>query len=178
MKTHYELYGRDWYLRNKERNAERSRNWAKNNRKRVVELVRNWQVKQGGIYWSWCGMKRRCDDPKFVGYKYYGARGITYPLKWKTFKGFKEDMEATHKEGLEIDRIDPNGNYSKENCRWVTILQQARNKRRHIWIEHEGKKIKLIEYAEMTGMNQHTLRSSYYLKMPIHKITKPTLLRY
>lgn len=128
MKTHYELYGRNWYLRNKERNLERSTQWRKNNKKRSVEIVRNWQKKQGGIYWSWQGLRARCDRLSQVGYKYYGGRGITYPEKWKTFKGFKEDMEATYREGLTIDRIDNNGNYSKENCRWITNAENLRNK--------------------------------------------------
>lgn len=137
MKTHYELYGRDWYLRNKERNLERSRRWDRNNRERRVEITRKWQVKQGGIYWSWCGMRRRCDDPSSVGYRYYGARGITYPEKWKTFKGFKEDMYESYLRHLQehgekntrIDRIDTNGNYSKKNCRWVTISKNNSNRR-------------------------------------------------
>lgn len=81
------------------------------------------------IYNSWRGMKERCDNPKNKRYSSYGGRGITYDEKWKTFKGFYEDMGSSHKEGLELDRIDVDGNYDKDNCRWVDQTEQCYNQR-------------------------------------------------
>lgn len=80
-------------------------------------------------YQSWFAMKARCNNPNNESYHSYGGRGITYPDKWTSFGGFWEDMGSTHASGLSIDRIDPNGNYCKENCRWSTASVQAYNQR-------------------------------------------------
>lgn len=76
------------------------------------------------IYRCWAGMKWRCNRDDSV---YHGAKGITYDPKWETFEGFLEDMGSTYEDDLEIDRIDSNGNYCKENCRWSDSKTQAFN---------------------------------------------------
>jgi hypothetical protein len=78
---------------------------------------------------SWFALKSRCDDKTNIAYDRYGGRGITYTEKWSSFHGFWEDMGSTYENGLSIDRIDPNGNYCKENCRWATASVQAYNQR-------------------------------------------------
>lgn len=75
-------------------------------------------------------MKSRCDNPSEAGYEEYGARGISYDEKWKTFQGFWEDMKEGYADNLEIDRIDPNKDYLKENCRWVDHVIQCFNTRK------------------------------------------------
>lgn len=70
-------------------------------------------------YNSWQGMKDRCTNPNNSRWDRYGERGITYKPQWETFMGFWEDMEDGWYEGADIDRIDFDGNYCKENCRWV-----------------------------------------------------------
>jgi len=77
-------------------------------------------------------MKRRCDTPKEAGYPYYGGRGISYDPKWGTFEGFWEDMSEGYSDELELDRIDPNKNYCKENCRWANQEIQCFNTRKRI----------------------------------------------
>lgn len=69
-------------------------------------------------YSSWQGMKHRCDCDTNCRWDRYGGRGITYPDSWKTFEGFWSDMSEGWFEGADIDRIDFNDNYYKENCRW------------------------------------------------------------
>jgi hypothetical protein len=76
-------------------------------------------------------MKRRCKDSKRADYKYYGGRGITYDPAWESFDNFLADMgeRPEHVDAWSLDRIDNNGNYCKENCRWASPQQQAGNKR-------------------------------------------------
>ena len=119
-------------------------------------------------------MIRRCDDHRDARYKDYGGRGIKYPKKWKDFSGFLEDMSDSFSEGLLLDRIDNNGSYSKENCRWATRKQQQRNTRTNKIIEYQGEKKCLAEWAESLGMNKSTLakrlnRSNWDIEKAISK---------
>lgn len=136
--------------------------------------------KYTGIYGSWYAMKQRCGNPNNKQYKDYGGRGITYPIKWEKFSGFNEDMGSFYKEGLTIDRIDNNKNYSIENCKWSTREEQNRNKRSNILIEYAGQSKTLLEwwkYLEME-ISYNTLRSRHYKGMPVENMLEnPNLYR-
>ena len=83
------------------------------------------------LYRIWQGIKRRCGNPAASNYQYYGARGITVCPEWReSYTAFRDWALANgYQEGLSIDRIDVNGNYCPENCRWITMAEQQRNKR-------------------------------------------------
>lgn len=87
--------------------------------------------KRSPAYHSWNGMIQRCMNPKHKDYINYGGRGITVCPSWiGNFKQFLADM-GERPEGLTLDRMDCNGNYCKENCKWASKEEQEYNKRRY-----------------------------------------------
>lgn len=87
--------------------------------------------KRSREYLTWSGMKARCTNPKASNYKHYGERGITICETWlNSFKQFLEDM-GERPENTSIDRIDNDGNYEPDNCRWATAAEQRSNQRRN-----------------------------------------------
>jgi hypothetical protein len=79
-------------------------------------------------YKTWEMMIQRCNNKNFDSYPFYGGRGIKVCDKWHLFLGFYEDM-GERPEGLSLDRIDVNGSYYKENCRWASMSIQVFNTR-------------------------------------------------
>lgn len=110
------------------------------------------------IFWE---IKKRCYNKNFRYYKNYGGRGII--SEWKNAEEFYQDMKDTYQAGLEIDRIDNNGNYSKANCRWTTRKEQANNRRTNRLIEYQGQQKTLMQWIEFLGLKSSTIRQRFYV---------------
>jgi hypothetical protein len=117
--------------------------------------------RQNPVYHVWHCMKMRCSNPKNKAYKFYGARGITYDPTWETFKNFYDDIGFLYQPGLQLDRIDNNGNYTKDNVRWATRKQNTRNTRANRYITIEGETKLLCEWAEEYGITDKILHQRY-----------------
>ena len=131
--------------------------------------INNFNYKHGlaktrfnNIYHS---IKNRCNNSKNYDYNKYGGRGIK--CLWQSFDEFKNDMHELYlvhvakfgEKQTTIDRIDNNGNYCKENCRWATYKQQHRNRRDNYFISFRGKTMTLAEWTEKLNMSPGTLWS-------------------
>lgn len=112
------------------------------------------------LFGVWCTMRNRCAMPNHISYKDYGARGISVCEEWKDFQTFYDwAMSNGYKKGLHIDRIDFNGDYTPDNCRWITQAENNRNRRNTVWLTHNGETKCLVEWAKELGVNTGTMRS-------------------
>ena len=93
-----------------------------------AEMANNDSPEKFRTFRVWCSMRQRCDSPYDESYKNYGGRGITYEPRWMFFKNFLDDMGIAPV-GLVLDRINNDGMYSKENCRWSNRTVSNRNSR-------------------------------------------------
>ena len=108
-----------------------------------IEQLRRRSTKHGlhtvPLYTRWKGMRQRCNNPKNNSYDVYGGRGISVCKEWDSFSAFYEwAMSHGYSPDLELDRIDTNGNYCPENCRFVTSLENNHNRRCYIEANSEN----------------------------------------
>lgn len=109
-------------------------------------------------YKSWMSMRNRCLNSKTPDFKYYGERGIGVCERWNSYPHFLEDM-GPRPPGMTLDRIDNDGDYCPENCRWASRKTQAENSSLTIFLEFKGKRLSIHGWADKIGVGVRTLKA-------------------
>ena len=107
-------------------------------------------------YKTWRGMKLRCTNPGNASFKNYGAKGIGYDPRWEDFQAFLDDM-GVRPEGMTLDRIDRSKGYTPDNCQWATYKHQSQDRSITRWIEYNGRKLCVADWAAETGLKNTTI---------------------
>jgi len=113
-------------------------------------------------------MKSRCYTKSNIGYPYYGGRGITVCDRWlHSFENFLSDMGERPGPEYSLDRINPNGNYRPDNCRWATRETQDNNRRANRFLTWNGKTQTIAQWAKETGISKGTILNRLNWGWPI-----------
>lgn len=131
---------------------------------RISETSRTHGQTKTKLYKVWSEMKRRCNNPNDNVFVHYGGRGITYAREWERFEPFMEWARANgyheaRRGNCTLDRMDVDGDYTPDNCRWITQEEQMRNTRRSRRYTFRESTHTLGEWGEITGINSETLRA-------------------
>jgi hypothetical protein len=118
------------------------------------------------IYAVWRSMMQRCYDKNSHAYDRYGGRSVSVCERWQDFTNFYADM-GERQEGMSLERVDNDGDYSPENVVWADSKAQARNRRSTIYLEHDGQRKSMAEWAEETGVKIATLWARVNRGMPV-----------
>jgi hypothetical protein len=142
-------------------------------RERASNLKRRHSLANSPEYRSWAGMKSRCLNPNAKRYSDYGGRGITLWEEWLDFSAFYRDMGPRPTKNHTIERLDNDGPYAPDNCRWATKLEQAANKRNNHLIEHDGNKLSISEWVRRTGLSFSTIKYRLSKEWPSERLFEP-----
>ncbi len=123
------------------------------------------------LYNIWVGIKRRCYDPKNHAYKNYGGRGIKMCDEWlKSPVAFADWAVANgYAAGMSTERVDVNGDYCPANCMFIPLNEQGKNTRKTRWIEYNGERKNITDWASTFGLNTQTLWKRLKDGWPVHE---------
>jgi hypothetical protein len=128
------------------------------------------------IYYIWGHLNERCANPNAERYKSYGGRGIRVCDQWTSFENFYADMSPSWFEGASLERIDVNGNYEKDNCTWIPIADQSKNKQNSRIIETPWGSLNAAYVGEKLGIS----RGQFYWRLnnwPQERWLEPAKIR-
>ena len=116
------------------------------------------KTKSKRLYGVWLSMRRRCDNKNVRAYARYGGRGIKVCSEWQEFSVFEKwANENGYKQGLSLDRANNNGDYCPENCRFVSMKEQNRNRSDNVYIRHNGRDVIAADLAVIADVSSSTI---------------------
>lgn len=149
-------------------------------RQRASDRLTKHGLSRSPLYNIHSNMIERCYCPDSNRFHCYGKRGVTICDEWEDIKNFVLWAQASgYKDGLTLDRIDVNGNYEPNNCRWATPKEQSNNTRRNIFEKHNGEVKTIKQWSEYCGIDYYTFHARIRkLHWPIEKaLTAPVRTR-
>ena len=127
------------------------------------------------LYRRWADMKTRVKNPRCRCAKNYGNRGISLCKQWEHYEPFRDwALSHGYRDDLTLDRIDVDGDYCPDNCRWITLREQCRNKRNTARYEN----IPVVELCERAGVNYHSVMTAVYRAVSRGKTRESVFARY
>lgn len=130
------------------------------NKSTVSERMRKHMLSGHRLYKIWTDMKKRCSNPSCKSFDNYGGRGIKVCLAWENhFQLFYTwSLLNGYRDDLSLDRIDVNGDYHPDNCRWVDRVTQANNCRTNHYLTFDGRTQSVAQWARELGVSDSLLR--------------------
>lgn len=124
--------------------------------------------KQNPEYDTWINMKSRCSYKPGPEFHRYGGRGIFVCKRWeKSFENFLSDMGKKPSKRYSLERIDPNGPYSKANCKWATRIEQNNNTSRNVFLTINGVKKTISDWSRIKKVHHSVVRSRIKYGWPL-----------
>ncbi len=122
-------------------------------------------------YAIWDAIVQRCENPKHKNFFRYGGRGIKICRRWRgSFSAFLADMGSRPSPAHEIERINNDLGYEPSNCKWATRKEQMLNARSNVWLEFNGRRMRLTEWAAELGVRPGKLYGRRHLGWPVERI--------
>jgi len=125
------------------------------------------------LYCIWIGMKQRCFNKNHNEFNRYGGRGITVCKEWLDFSVFKK-WAKTHgyADNLTIERVDVNGDYCEQNCRWIPLSEQLKNTSRSVFITFNGETLCANDWCKRFGLPNNSVIRRYRKGLPLEEVFK------
>lgn len=128
-------------------------------------------------YNSWRAMHDRCRAKSSQKYASYAAKGVAVCDRWSSYALFLMDM-GERPSGATLERIDNNGPYSPDNCRWATVKEQCANRSSNIVVEYKGEKMLFSDACRAAGIRRLTARARMVAGWPIDKVFSEHVRRW
>lgn len=123
-------------------------------------------------YIAWAAMKKRCNNPADPSYHNYGGRGIRVCERWEWYDNFIADM-GPRSDGMTLERLDNDKDYSPDNCVWTTHKHQHNNKRTNVTATINGETLTLAQWAERSGLSYTTIVARRRRRWPDEHLLLP-----
>lgn len=136
------------------------------NKEKTSKLNKTHGLYKSSTYKSWFAMKQRCINKNFTNFENYGGRGIKVCDRWLKFHNFLLDMGIKPNKDYQIDRINNNGNYEINNCKWSSRIENCNNKNNNIKYNYKGELLSVTEISRISGITRSRIsnwknRSNY-----------------